>query len=165
MDRQQRLVEQGAATCAEDAEIERVVDLCRRRYREFADLVQDCFLKAVQRDGWPPEGIMRQSQIFDRYVAPVLQDGGKVVYFLADALRYEMGRDLGMTLADTGTVRVEACVSSLPTVTPFGMAALLPGADSTYKIVMKGNELVPAHWRSTAARIERTDGVAEEPLW
>ena len=68
-----------------------MVDLCRRRYREFADQVQTCFLKAVQRDGWPPEGIMRQSQIFDRYVAPVLQDGGKVVYFLADALRYEMG--------------------------------------------------------------------------
>ena len=45
----------------------------------------------------------------------------QVVYFLADALRYEMGRDLGMTLADTGTVRVEACASSLPTVTPFGM--------------------------------------------
>ena len=126
VDRQQRLVEQGAATCAEDAEIERVVDLCGV-VTEFADQVQTCFLKAVQRDGWPPEGIMRQSQIFDRYVAPVLQDGGKVVYFLADALRYEMGRDLGMTLADTGTVRVEACVSSLPTVTPFGMAALLPG--------------------------------------
>src|SRR5262245_16450905 len=144
VDRQQRLVEQGAANCAEDAEIERVVDLCRRRYREFADQVQARFLKAVQRDGWPPEGIMRQSQIFDRHVAPVLQGGGKVVYFLADALRYEMGHDLGMTLADTGTVRVEACVSSLPTVTPFGMAALMPGADSTYKIVMKGNELVPA---------------------
>jgi hypothetical protein len=144
VDRQQRLVEQGAANCAEDAEIERVIDICRRRYREFANQVQDRFLKAVQRDGWPPEGITRQSQIFDRYVAPVLQDGGKVVYFLADALRYEMGCDLGMTLADIGTVRVEACVSSLPTVTPFGMAALLPGADSTYKIVMKGNELVPA---------------------
>ena len=64
------------------------------------------------------------------------------MYFLADALRYEMGRDLGMTLADTGTVRVEACASSLPTVTPFGMAALMPGADSTYKIVAKGNDLV-----------------------
>jgi len=144
VDRQQRLVEQGAANCAEDAEIERVVDVCRRRYRQVADQIQTCFLKAVQRDGWPPEGIMRQSQIFDRYVAPMLQDGGKVVYFLADALRYEMGRDLGMTLADTGTVRVEACASSLPTVTPFGMAALMPGADSTYKIVAKGNDLVPA---------------------
>jgi len=55
-----------------------------------------------------------------------------------------MGRDLGMTLADTCTVHVEACASSLPTVTPFGMAALMPGADSTYKIVAKGNDLVPA---------------------
>jgi hypothetical protein len=118
--------------------------VCRRCYRQVADQIQTCFLKAVQRDGWPPEGIIRQSQIFDRYVAPVLQDGGKVVYFLADALRYEMGRDLGMTLADTGTVRVEACASSLPTVTPFGMAALMPGADSTYKIVTKGHDLVPA---------------------
>jgi hypothetical protein len=144
VDRQQRLVEQGAANCAEDAEIEQMIDLCRRRYREFANQVQTCFLKAVQRGGWPPEGILRQSQIFERYVAPVLQGGGKVVYFLADALRYEMGRDLGMTLADTSTVRVEACVSSIPTVTPFGMAALLPGADIAYKIVMKGSELVPA---------------------
>jgi hypothetical protein len=55
-----------------------------------------------------------------------------------------MGRDLGMTFAETGAVRVEACVSSLPTVTPFGMAALMPGADSTYKIVAKGNDLVPS---------------------
>src|SRR5207244_12773831 len=127
---------------ADDAEIERLVELCRHRYRQCADEVQDRFLKAVQRDGWPPEGINRQSQIFDRYVTPVLQGGGKVVYFLADALRYEMGRDLGVTLAATGTVRVDACVSSLPTVTPFGMAALLPGADSTYKIVAKGNDCI-----------------------
>ena len=144
VDRQQRLVEQGAANCAEDAEIERLVEVCRRRYRHFVDQAQERFLTAVQRDGWPPESLTRQSQVFDRYVAPVLQGGGKVVYFLADALRYEMGRDLGMTLEDSGSVRVDACLSSLPTVTPFGMAALLPGADSTYKIVSKGNDLVPA---------------------
>jgi hypothetical protein len=144
VDRSQRLVEQGAADCAEDDEIQPLIEVCRRRYAKLAGQAQERFLQAVRRDGWPPETVNRQTQTFDRHVAPGLQNGGKVAFFLTDSLRYEMGRDLGDSLKEAGAVSVEACVSILPTVTPFGMAALMPGADGTWKIVNKGSDLVPS---------------------
>jgi len=144
VDRRQRLVEQAAADCAEDADVEPLVEVCRRRYREIAGQAQARFLTAVQQHGWPPEGITRQTQTFDCHLAPVLQDGGKAVYFLVDAMRYEMARDLGSTLEETGAVKVEAAAGVLPSVTPLGMAALMPGADGTFKLVRKGDSLVPS---------------------
>jgi len=144
VDRRQRLVEQAAADCAEDDEVEPLVEVCRRRYREIAGNAQAQFLTAVQEHGWPPEGVTRQTQAFDRHITPILQEGGKVAYFLVDAMRYEMARDLGTTLEDTGAVRVEAAAGVLPSVTALGMAALMPGADGTFKLVSKGSSLVPS---------------------
>jgi hypothetical protein len=144
IDLHQRLFEQGIADCAENDEIEPLIELCRRRYREVVSDTQDHFLQAVQREGWPPDGLGRQTQTFDRHVAPVLQSGGRVAYFLVDAMRYEMGRELGKALGDSAPVRVEAVASTLPAITPFGMAALMPGADGTLRIVQKGQDLVPS---------------------
>jgi hypothetical protein len=144
VDRQQRLVEQAAAACAEDAEVEPLVEVCRRRYREIAEDAQSRFLYAVQQHGWPPDDVTRQTQTFDRHIAPVLQEGTKVVYFLVDSMRYEMARDLGVTFEEIGAVKVEAVAGVLPAVTALGMAALMPGADGTFKLVGKGDTLVPS---------------------
>lgn len=143
IDRQQRLVEQGAAACAESEEIASLVALCRRRYREVAEPAQDRFLTAVVREGWPPEGVVRQSQTFDRQVGPALQQSHKVALFLVDAMRYEMGRDLASALEQLGSVKVEVATTVIPTTTPFGMAALMPGADGTLSCVEKGGDLIP----------------------
>ena len=59
-------------------------------------------------------------------------------------MRFEMGCDLAAGLADSGASTVEAVISILPTVTPFGMAALMPGADNSWKIIKKSDELVPS---------------------
>lgn len=144
VDQRQRLVEQGSADCAEHDEIEPLFELCRRRYLEIVGKSQEAFQQAVEREGWPSEGAYRQTQSFDRHVAPVLQDGGRVAYFLVDSLRFEMGCDLAAGLANSGTATAESVLSVLPTVTPFGMAALMPGADASWRIVAKGEELVPA---------------------
>ena len=144
LDRHQRLVEHGAANCAEHDEIEPLIELCRNEYFTIAGKTQDSFLDAVVRDGWPPESQSRHTQTFERHVSPILQDGGRVAYFLVDSMRYEMGHDLGASLEETGSVRVESSVSILPTVTPFGMAALMPGAETSWKIVEKGTDLVPS---------------------
>lgn len=143
-DRQQRLVEQGAAACAEDEEVAGLVAICRERYVEVVGTAHTIFLRAVERQGWPPEGILRQTQIFDRYVEPALEDRRKAVYFLVDSMRYEMGRDLGATLESFGSVGVYAAATILPTVTPFGMAALMPGADGVYCLVKDRGDIVPA---------------------
>jgi hypothetical protein len=143
-DRQQRLVEQGAAACAEDQDVEALVAICRQRYAEVVGAAHAIFLRAVDREGWPPEGILRQTQVFNRYVAPALEERRKVAYFLVDSMRYEMGRDLGGTLDSFGPVTVASATTILPTATPFGMAALMPGADGVFTLVADGSELAPA---------------------
>jgi hypothetical protein len=143
-DRQQRLVEQGAADCAEDEEIEGLVATCRQRYAEVVGAAQVSFMKAVEQQGWPPEGVLRQTQVFNRYVAPELESRRKVAYFLVDSMRYELGRDLGGTLEPFGSVTVSAATTILPTTTTCAMAALMPGADGVYTVVDDRGEIVPA---------------------
>lgn len=143
VDRAQRLVEQGAAACAEDAEIAGLVDMCRRKYRDVVDGTQQSFLKTIEKEGWPPEGVLRQSQTFDRHVSPALAEGRKVVLFLVDAMRYEMGRDLASALEESGATTVAAGASVAPATTAFGMAALMPGADGAISLVERGGVLIP----------------------
>ncbi len=144
LDRTQRLVEQGAAKAEDSQEVEDIVRLARERYASLAGQVQRNFLAAVKRDGWPPEGIMRQTQIFDRYVASALSERRRVAYFLVDALRYEMGRDLGTVLEALGSVGVTPAAGVLPATTLYGMAALMPGADADFRLVEEGTDLFPA---------------------
>jgi hypothetical protein len=144
VDRHQRLVEQGAASCAENAEVAGLIEVCRKRYREAAESAQSRFVRAVEREGWPPDGVFRQTQTFDRYVGPVLSEGRKIAYFLVDAMRYEMGRDLAGALDALGAVTVVAAATVLPTTTSCGMAALMPGADGAFTLVAEGDDVVPA---------------------
>ena len=57
---------------------------------------------------------------------------GRVAYFLVDAMRYEMGAELAERLANHGEVTIRPALSVLPSITPDGMAALMPGASSNY---------------------------------
>ena len=56
MDRGQRLFETAITSCTEEETVFPIIDYCRRRYREAALALQDDFLSAVQKEGWPPEG-------------------------------------------------------------------------------------------------------------
>lgn len=144
LDRRQRLFEHSAASCSEHEEIQPIVELCRKRYREVALAVQERFLQRVEQDGWPPEGVLRQTQIFDKHAAPPLEEKEKVAFFLVDSLRYEMGCDIRDALSVLGECEVSPALALPPTSTPFGMAALLPGADAELHIVEKNGELFPA---------------------
>jgi hypothetical protein len=144
LDRRQRLYEQSAAGCADDDEILPLVDACRARYRSVALQIQEHFLIRVHEEGWPPDGVVRHTEVFDRLVAPPLEQRERVAFFLGDALRLEMGRDLGEALGDLGEVDTTPVASVLPTTTPCGMAALMPGADGALSLVESGDALVPA---------------------
>jgi len=144
LDRASRLFETSLTACTDDDVIAPVVDLCRRRYREAVTALQDAFLAAVQAEGWPPDGASRQTRIFDEHVAPLLERREKTAFFMVDSLRYEMGRDLGEALAETGEVHVGWAAGVVPTVTGCGMAALMPGADGMLRLVEKDGGLVPA---------------------
>ncbi len=142
LDRCQRLMEQSSAECSEYEELDAVIARCRARYRRVIDAIQKRFLQAVEKTGWPPEGVLRQAQVFERFIAPALAAREKVVYVLSDSLRFEMGRDLAGALSALGETDVQAVAATLPTVTQVGMAALMPGADGTLAMRQVGDKLV-----------------------
>lgn len=143
LDRHQRLLEQSIAECTACEQLESVITRCRSRYREVIDIIQRYFLKAVEETGWPPEGVLRHSQVFDRFIAPALAAREKVAYVLADSLRFEMGQDLADALDSFGETDVQPVTSVLPTVTSAGMAALMPGADGALALREVGEDLIP----------------------
>ena len=144
MDRDQRLFETALTSCMEEDALLPVIDLCRRRYRKSALELQTEFLSAVQKEGWPPESVLRQTRIFDDQAATVLERRERIAFFLVDSLRYEMGRDLGDALVGRGEMEVLYAAGVVPTVTGCGMAALMPGSDGILRLVEKDAGLVPA---------------------
>ncbi len=74
------------------------------------------------------EGVALQRRFFDEVVVNELVGAKRVVVIVSDALRYEVAKELEQELERS--LRVECNCSAVqgqfPSVTPFGMAALLP---------------------------------------
>lgn len=88
---------------------------------------------------------------------------GPTAYVLVDALRYELGADLCHRLATSKlTVELEAAVATPPTITPVGMAAVLPGAGDDFDVELgAGDRLVASvdgsPIRTVADRVKRLE--------
>ncbi|MBC8641182.1 PglZ domain-containing protein [Caballeronia sp. EK] len=116
----------------------------RRAYARLAEKTQQAFTRHLQVSGWPLVGQLANADVFDRFVAPKLQQHGhKVAYLMIDALRYELGVALEQQLADDGVVAMQAALAPLPTITPVGMAALLPGAGQQLSLRRDAAGLTP----------------------
>lgn len=63
---------------------------------------------------------------------------------LIDSLRYELGVELQKQLAEDGQLEMQATCAVLPSVTPVGMASLLPGAGQQLQLIKKNGEMVVA---------------------
>jgi hypothetical protein len=64
-----------------------------------------------------------------------------VAYFLVDAMRFEMGAELAERLPKASEVSVRHAIGALPSITPIGMAALQPGASSSFTVIEQGGKL------------------------
>ena len=62
---------------------------------------------------------------------------------MVDALRYELGVELEKLLTDVGSVELHPACAQLPTITPVGMASLLPGAQDDLTLEYEKETLVP----------------------
>ena len=115
----------------------------RKRYARIAEKVHTIFIKHLERDGWPPQGRLANVDLFDKLVEPLLAERDKrVAFFVVDALRYELGLELQRLLVDTGATTIQPAIAQLPTVTPIGMASLLPGAGKKLKVQRDGKDVV-----------------------
>ncbi len=144
-DRLQREFEQAVGDFLDPHDMmHEVIQQARARYGRLAERVQGVFTKHVESAGWPPTGRMANADTFDRLVADRLKENGtKVAYLMVDALRYELGVALEKLLAEDGPVELQVAYAQLPTITPVGMASLLPGARTQLTLTRENDTLVP----------------------
>ena len=144
-------------------EFEKLVAKVRRDYTALVDELNRVFVRQVEAAQFEIAGVQHQSQMFASCVAPAIAEGRKTVYLLVDALRYEMGAELLEGLGDDFEVNLEAGIGCLPSITPVGMAALLPGAEKGLELTSAGGKLaVVIEGQTLKDRQSRMDFFAEK---
>lgn len=114
-----------------EPEAETALAVTRREYEELLKKMAEGFSNALRTTGWTAPGILQQTQVYSELV----QSGrGRVALFCVDAMRYEMGAELIRLLKNAQELTLSPCLAALPTITPVGMAALLPGASASFSI-------------------------------
>lgn len=137
LDQAQRRMEAWVANLGEEPE-ERPLAVVRRAYEDAVNAMANGFTKALAKAGWAVPGALHQTRVWSE----VVNDKPKpVAYFLVDAMRFEMGIELAERLPKTSEVAVRASVGALPSITPIGMAALMPGASASFSVVEEKGKL------------------------
>ncbi|MBW2148811.1 MAG: PglZ domain-containing protein [Deltaproteobacteria bacterium] len=150
-----------------DAEsLERLLAKCRSVYIQAASDLAERFSDALVSTNFDLASCRLQCDIFKSEVEPYLGKE-KVAYFLIDALRYEMARELASIL--DGKVDLRATVAVAPTLTKVGMAALLPGAEKGLSLIKTSDASVAVEVAGTivkdrAERIEHLRSRVRQPV-
>ena len=89
-------------------------------------------------DGFSLQGLPQQSDFYRKIVQPIASDS-RVFVIVSDALRYEVAAELTEKLLreTNGTAKLSVMQSVFPSITKFGMAALLPHKTLTVTDTMK----------------------------
>jgi hypothetical protein len=127
----QRRLETWVAKMDEEPETEKALGVIRRDHEELLKKMADGFAKAFADAAWAITGILQQTHVYPDVVQTM---GGRTAYFWVDALRFEMGVDLAEQLQGAKDITLRPAIASLPTITPVGMAALLPGASASFSV-------------------------------
>lgn len=98
----------------------------------FIKELTGCWTKAISDNlaalGYVSE-IGKQRDFYSHYVKPLAGKNSRAFVIISDALRYEVAAELCDTITRTtkGTAKLDAVQAGFPSITKFGMAALLPG--------------------------------------
>jgi len=137
LDQAQRRLEAWVANLDDEPE-ERPLGVVRRTYEDACHAMADGFTKALAKASWTASASLHQTRVFS---AVVSERPRPVAYFLIDAMRFEMGVELAERLPKTSEVSIRHAACALPSITPIGMAALQPGASSSFSVVEQGGKL------------------------
>ncbi len=129
------------------------LDELRVAYRTWADAIAARFNGLCRTEGFLPAEELRQRTLFEDVVVPAAADE-PTAYFMVDALRYEMGKQLADSLdGKTADVAVRPRLAELPTVTEVGMNALAPVARGG-KLAIELQDDRIAGFRAGAVRVD-----------
>jgi hypothetical protein len=144
LDQAQRRLEAWLTTLDEDPD-ERPLGVVRQDYEDVCHLMAKGFAAALAKETWTTSAALHQTRIYGLVAAG---QPAPMAYFLVDALRFEMGVELRERLPGAAEVSLRPALGALPSITPIGMAALLPGASASFSVVEHDGKL--------GARVEGT---------
>lgn len=108
------------AACGRIAGLEQVRRVADLTYFEYVSAVNDRFAELLEAEGsWPPPGAAAVSTLSAELWT---RRSGRRAVIVTDALRLDLARDLAGALG----AELTPVFSTIPTITPFGMTALLP---------------------------------------
>jgi hypothetical protein len=142
LDQAQRRLESRLITLDEEPDLAQAIAALRNRYEELTRRLAVQFGAALQKAQWQTNGVRSQTAIWHEFAQP--HPNTTTAYFLVDALRYEMGAELAEQLAPLGEVALTHALAAAPAITRIGMAALLPGAATSFGVAVEGGKLAGA---------------------
>lgn len=132
-----------------------LVQEARKKYRAFADDLQTAFTQSVESEGWPPTGMLRQTQVFDATAGEDFAERGlRVAYVMVDSFRYELAAQFAQRFSDDQETSIQPAAGHMPSTTRVGMAALLPEADGKLRLETKRQKIVPTLGQGDVVRPE-----------
>jgi hypothetical protein len=138
--------------------LEKLIRKAEQRYAEVGSELAKHFVEKYEKAKHPVKGLLRQVEVFETLVKPRL-DQGKTAYIWVDALRFEMAKELCAVLATDCEVTIQPAIAAIPSITEIGMAALLPRADQSAKVVSVGNGKLGLEIEGTVIK-DRKDRIA-----
>jgi hypothetical protein len=171
LDQAQRRLEAWVANLDDEPE-ERPLGVVRGVYEDACRAMADGFTKALVAAKWTVSPSLHQTRIYSEIVS---EQPKPVAYFFVDAMRFEMGVELSERLPNSAEVSVRPAVCALPSITPIGMAALQPGASSSFSVIEQAGTLgakiddaflpdLTARKKFAASRIPRLADIALDEL-
>lgn len=160
VDRLHRFFEQRAhALIAHDLDdYDQLLDartVLRAAYRTWADGLNRAFSELCRTYGVLPSPDLRQRHLFNDVVQPLVEQGGRVAFFMVDALRFEMAQALADELKrDKFSVALQARLAELPTITSIGMNALAPvEKNGRLQVAVDGDKLMGLRTQAYAVKV------------
>lgn len=133
VDQAQRSLETWLAGLSDDPNesVVKALHAARLVYDTLIERMAQGFSQRLRDAKWVINGTLHQTRIFPDIVESVTE---ATAYVLVDAMRFEMADDLRKLLIDARDLTLRPAVAALPSITPVGMAALLPGASTAFGI-------------------------------
>jgi hypothetical protein len=131
LDQAQRRLETLLSAIEDEGITDAAVARCRAKYDYVARRQAEGFAKVFENAGWVVPEVLPQHRFWAEIVASLPKPLAVVV---VDAMRYEIGAELADRLARSSEVKLRAAIATLPSITPLGMAAILPGAAASFSI-------------------------------
>lgn len=110
--------------------------------------------------------LKEQRNFYSEYVSPIVNKGNRAFVIISDALRYEVAEELSESLSHNtkGQATMNAMQAILPSITKFGMAALLPGKEISVndklEVLVDGNATISTAQRDEVLKFANSKSIA-----